>query len=101
MTTTILTDEQIETLFREHDDLYAFCHAIAAAVLQSEQVQARMEAYATEKVREAMSAAYEKAAQRSMSMPHYSDFYRGYAEGRSHAAMEIREFIPGPVEPTA
>lgn len=40
MSTTILTDEQIETLFREHDDLYAFCHAIAAAVLQSEQVQA-------------------------------------------------------------
>jgi len=40
MSIAILTDEQIETLFREHDDLYAFCHAIAAAVLQSEQVQA-------------------------------------------------------------
>lgn len=39
MSTTILTPEQIETLFREHDDLYAFGHAIAAAVLQSEQVQ--------------------------------------------------------------
>lgn len=56
------------------------------------------EAYATARVRAAMSAAFEKAAQRSMRMPHYSDFERGYAEGRSHAAMEIREFIPK--EPT-
>ena len=39
-TETVLTDEQIETLYREHDDLYAFGHAIAAAVLRSEQVQA-------------------------------------------------------------
>ncbi len=53
MSTTILTDEQIETLFREHDDLYAFCHAIADAVLQSPEVQARMEAYADARVREA------------------------------------------------
>lgn len=40
MSTTILTPEQIETLFREHDDLYAFGYAIEQAVLQSPEVQA-------------------------------------------------------------
>lgn len=57
MNTTILTPRQIEILFREHDDLYAFGHAIEQTVLQSEQVQARMEAYANAKVREALERA--------------------------------------------
>lgn len=39
MTNTTLTPEQIEKLFRESDDLYAFCNAIEQAVLQSPEVQ--------------------------------------------------------------
>ena len=39
-----LTDEQIETLFCKHDDLYDFARAIEKAVLQSSKVQGLLNA---------------------------------------------------------
>ena len=61
------------------------------------------EAYADARVREALEEALQLTSRRTMHLPHYSDFDRGYAEGRSSAAMEIRALLPplpGPVEPT-
>ena len=40
MNIKVLTDEQIGTLFGEHDDLYDLARAIEQAVLQSPEVQA-------------------------------------------------------------
>ena len=44
MSDTILTDDHIETLFRQHDNEYAFAYAIEQAVLQSLEVQGWREA---------------------------------------------------------
>lgn len=72
--TTILTGEQIETLFREHDDLYAFGHAIAAAVLQSEQVQA-----------------WKRDAERCAE---YQQLLEGAAAVLANSAEELEEGVP-------
>lgn len=62
MSTTILTDAEIFGIFDtcsdlplhyDPDEIYAMGRAIEQAVLQSPEVQARMEAYAAAKVREA------------------------------------------------
>lgn len=64
MTTTVLTDEQIDAILASPGDMrwviatkkeryVLFARAIEQAVLQSPETQARMEAYAAAKVREA------------------------------------------------
>jgi hypothetical protein len=44
--------------------------------------------------REALEAAAEVAFQKSATLPHDSDLYRGYANGRSDAGIAIRNLIP-------
>lgn len=51
---------------------------------------AQAEAYADARVREALEAAAAVAEERSAVLPHYSDFIRGYANGRKDAASAIR-----------
>ena len=44
MNIKVLTDEQIGTLFSEHNDLYDLARAIEQAVLQSSEVQGLLNA---------------------------------------------------------
>lgn len=51
--------------------------------------QAALEAYGREKVREGMHLAATIAGMKSAVLPHYPDFTRGYAQGRSGAREAI------------
>lgn len=116
MSTTILTDEQKAQFVTDITGygtdfvapLFAVVESIEQAVLQSPEVQARMEAYAAAKVREALDraiaicdAAYEqgKGAYRASCDP----YFEGGCDAAELIESRIRALLPplpGPVEPT-
>ena len=86
-TETVLTDEQIQWIgsgarLSEYGGALAFARAIERAVLQSPEVQQRMEAYAAARVQEVL---HEEAKPDNIKRAEY--YGEGYADGWK-AALE-------------
>ena len=109
MTTTVLTDEQIAQALNlagvtDYADVplsydLEIARAVEQAVLQSPEIQARMEAYAASKVREAMkSLLHTMNGHGRAAHERFGESGKPYDEGRrtayEQAAAEIRALIP-------
>lgn len=81
--------EPVAYFYQRDFDKYKDRYTGGIPVITTDQA----EAYADARVRVALETAAAVAEERSAVLPHYSDFIRGYANGRKDAASAIRALL--------